>query len=174
MFKRILVPFDATPKSTRVLHKALSLAQKFKAKVTIVHILPYTDVKPITISPNQLMGPGSLQDLPIAIPSKAEEEQLTKAAYVLQEAQSISSEYKCEFKLAIRRGEIVKEILKMAQKDYDLIVITGRKVPSIRKILLGGIASRVVQDAPCSVLVIRIEKPKPDEVPSQPENQPDK
>ena len=98
--------------------------------------------------------------MPVAIPSKAEEEQLTKAAYVLKEAQTISEDYKVETELAIRRGKIPKELLKMAQEDYDLIVITGRKVPSIRKILLGGIASAVVHDAPCSVLVIRTEKPE--------------
>mgnify|MGYP005867177751 CR=1 FL=1 len=55
----------------------------------------------------------------------------------------------------IRRGHPAREILALAEAEgVDCIVIAGHR-PGLRDRLLGGVASKVVQRAPCAVHVMR-------------------
>lgn len=55
----------------------------------------------------------------------------------------------------IRHGAAAREILAFAEEaGVDLIVIAGHR-PGLRDRILGGVATKVVQRAPCAVLVMR-------------------
>jgi nucleotide-binding universal stress UspA family protein len=55
----------------------------------------------------------------------------------------------------IRHGQPAREILGFAEAEgVDCIVIAGHR-PGLRDRLLGGVASKVVQRAPCAVHVMR-------------------
>jgi nucleotide-binding universal stress UspA family protein len=55
----------------------------------------------------------------------------------------------------IRHGHPAREILDFAEAEgVDCIVIAGHR-PGLRDRLLGGVASKVVQRAPCAVHVMR-------------------
>ncbi len=52
-------------------------------------------------------------------------------------------------------GEPAAELLETARElDADLVVL-GRRSRSLRRVVLGSVSAKVVQDAPCDVLVVR-------------------
>ncbi|MEH6627992.1 MAG: universal stress protein [Motiliproteus sp.] len=58
--------------------------------------------------------------------------------------------------LHVKSGNPYKEILKMAKElDVEMIVIPSRKHGRIDQALIGSVASKVVERAGCSVLVVR-------------------
>lgn len=54
-------------------------------------------------------------------------------------------------------GNQAEEIVKIAKKGYDLIVIGSRGLNPVAEILLGSVSSQVIQLAPCPVLVVKPE-----------------
>jgi len=61
-----------------------------------------------------------------------------------------------EIAIKIARGHAAEEILKEAETGgYDLIVAGARGRRGLTRFLLGSTSSRVVQYAPCSVLVVK-------------------
>jgi nucleotide-binding universal stress UspA family protein len=56
----------------------------------------------------------------------------------------------------IRRGQFVDEILDLAQEiEVGLILMGGRGLGPVKRLLLGSVAEGVVHDAHCPVLVLR-------------------
>ena len=62
----------------------------------------------------------------------------------------------CQSEVEIVTGDPAEEILRLA-KIYkaDLIVIGSRGLTGMQKIVLGSVSSQIVEDAPCSVLVVK-------------------
>lgn len=58
--------------------------------------------------------------------------------------------------IQIARGHAAEEILKEAEAgDYDLIIVGARGLRGLTRFLLGSTSSRVVQYAPCPVMVVK-------------------
>jgi len=56
----------------------------------------------------------------------------------------------------VRSGNPVEEILRTAEDiDADLIVLGSHGARSARRFLLGGVSDRVLEYAPCSVLIVK-------------------
>jgi len=137
---RILVALDQSPFAATVLEKAITLAGKEGAAVTIMTVAEdfldigdYTDV--VSVS-----------------------EKLFAAARVAAE------DYAAKAKAAGLDVEVVVEqgvapadlILNQAEsKRFDMIVMGHQGKKGLSRYLIGSVASRVVAHAPCSVLVIR-------------------
>jgi nucleotide-binding universal stress UspA family protein len=47
-----------------------------------------------------------------------------------------------------------------ARRNVDLVVIGTRGLSGIKHLLLGSIAERVVQKAPCPVLTVKLPEPE--------------
>lgn len=61
-----------------------------------------------------------------------------------------------EVAIQLARGHAAEEILNEAEAgDYDLVVIGARGRRGLTRFLIGSTSSRVVQYAPCSVLVVK-------------------
>ncbi len=61
-----------------------------------------------------------------------------------------------EAHIKVARGHAAEEILKEAEAGgYDLIIVSARGRRSLTRFLLGSTSSRVVQYAPCPVLVVK-------------------
>jgi nucleotide-binding universal stress UspA family protein len=57
---------------------------------------------------------------------------------------------------AVRHGEVVHEILRaLDESPYDLLVVGARRRVPIGWLVMGSVASRLVREAPCPVLVAR-------------------
>ena len=140
-YRNFLVPIDFSEHSKKTIEYATQLAALTGASIKILHILqmperPAAFYRGINIQPN-------LSDRDVA------NEQLSQVigeilAKGLQ-AQSI-----------LRIGNAYEEIVSVANEmDVDLIVIGSHGYRGLGRLLLGSTAERVLQYAPCAVLVVK-------------------
>lgn len=142
MYKKILVPTDASEYSRRALETALELAKHFDAEITLMHVTftpqaywGYTVSYGITVSQEDLLQNGQL----------ALEATL---AGVSTDGVKIST--------VLEVGHPVGKIVEQAKKDnVDLIVIGSHGYGPITGSVLGSVSQRVLQKAPCPVLLVK-------------------
>lgn len=140
--KSILVPLDFSEPSRRALDYPLSLADKFGAKLTLLHV-----VEPI-----------ATPDFGGALPLALEDDRLMDTAReelsLLVESSGIPPA-KIE-KTLVRFGRSFHEIADAARtRKVDLIVLATHGRTGLSRALLGSTAECVVRHAPCPVLVVR-------------------
>jgi len=145
--KNILVPTDFSDFSKYALDYALTLAQTFEARITLIHVTPEKDLDAIRqISP--YLEPGRLEEL-----LKQRESEDRK-----QLDEFISSEMQKGIKTETihRVGTPFLEIIKAArEKEVDLIVMATHGRSGLSHILFGSVAEKVVRKSTCPVLSIR-------------------
>lgn len=130
--QHILVPLDFSGKSRQALRYAIPLAQKFTARIHLVHVLPSV---------------------------KRTREELTEAKRIAVKRLGAMSAY---LPPGIRAGNAVlvgkpaAEILTLAEKNaIDLIVLTTKGETGLKRALLGGTAEHVMRHAHCPVMSVR-------------------
>jgi len=135
--KRIVIPVDNTEDSERAVRRGVALAKLMNVKADIITV---NDT-------HQFISSVVLED-------KLKEE----AAEFLKKFKKMAegSGVKIETQLII--GKPSEEIIKYAKKD-DLIVIAPHdRAKGIDRYMEKNITDRVVKNAPCSVLVLKIEE----------------
>jgi nucleotide-binding universal stress UspA family protein len=140
---KILVAIDGSKDSQEGVQLALSIAKFQMASVTLLAIVPlYPDID-LEISAR---ARGSLDNKL----SSLAEEALRKAKEVFQSG-GITPQA-----LLISSGAIAEEIIKTVEEDkMDLIVIGSRGLGATGRFNLGGTAMKIINQAPCSVLVAK-------------------
>jgi universal stress protein A len=137
----VLVPLDFSRPSFKALEYALPLAERFGAKLHLVHAFDY-DYPMSTLSA-----------MPLAIP----EEEITRRAK--RRLQDVTKKYAIPLapeNCHVVKGRAYHAICQLARKlGSDLIITTTRGHTGLRHIFLGSTAERIVQHAPCGVLVVR-------------------
>ncbi|MGA7625931.1 MAG: universal stress protein [Candidatus Acidiferrales bacterium] len=136
-FTEILFATDFSPESSAAAAYAISLAQEFQARLTLLHVIP--DEKPgDLILPGELV-PVSEQRLRKLVPSEAE--------------------LWCEPRFAVEQGAAAETILQVAKdRKADLIVLGVRPAtgfPGAATHLPMATAHKVVAQAACPVLTVR-------------------
>ena len=141
--QQILVPIDFSASSRKALHYALSFAQQYRAKLTLVHV-----VEP-PMYPTELgYVPVEIESLNKSIQATAEE----KLRGLAQEL--IGSELLGQ--TLVRMGHPYQEVTQVAKElEADLIVISTHGYTGLKHVLLGSTAERIVRHAPCPVLTVR-------------------
>lgn len=73
-----------------------------------------------------------------------------------KQLQSYQGKLPGESEVEIVRGDPSEEIIRLANiYQADLIVIGSRGLTGVKQILQGSVSNQVVEDAPCSVLVVK-------------------
>ncbi len=142
MFKRILVPTDASEYSRRALKTALELARSIQAEVVLLHVSytpqaywGYTISYGITVTQEQLDQNGEL----------ALDATLT----------GIDSEQVVIHK-RVESGHPVTIIVEQIKKEnIDLVIMGSHGYGAIAGSVLGSVSQRVLQRASCPVLIIK-------------------
>lgn len=142
--KNILVPLTITKDSKNILDHAISIAEKFKAKIVILHVLrePKMDLSEIDYES------GFLQKI-----KKHQEEEVEREFKSL-----IPEEYYEKYNLSteITSGQPFVEIVKKAKSlNANLIVMGTHGRSGLSHVLLGSVAEKVLRLAPCPVMIIR-------------------
>jgi nucleotide-binding universal stress UspA family protein len=137
----ILVPLDFSRPSFKALEYALPLAKRFGAKVHLVHAFD-CDYPMSTFSA-----------MPLPIP---EAEIASRAKRRLQDVAKKYAIALAPENCHVVKGRAYHAICQLARTlETDLIVTTTRGYTGLRHVLLGSTAERIVQHAPCGVLVVR-------------------
>ncbi len=140
-YKHILVATDLHDKDgLPAPNTAIEIAKKYDAKITIISVAPKIPT---------YMGPG-LNSM-VSLKNRMLQEAEAKIDY-LKKHLKFPAEYLTAY------GVVDQEIVKAAKKiNADLIVIGSHGDQGVRK-MLGSTVSKVLNDAPCNVLVVRIGK----------------
>jgi nucleotide-binding universal stress UspA family protein len=140
--KRILVPIDFSPQSRKAMQYALSFARQFNAELLLLHVIELTPlpVPPLTVVQDETTQ-ASLHE--------------SAARELAEWRDEISSQ--AAVKASVRSGlsgfaEIVNAA---AEGNFDLIILGTQGRRGLAHLLIGSTAERVVQNAPCPVMVVR-------------------
>jgi len=140
--KLILVPTDFSETSRLALRTAVKLAQTFHASIEILHV----DLDATLILP----PPGDIIAIPIAMEgamADAAEKLASAVVEVRQTGVACTS--------ASESGRTHPAIVEHAvQIGADLIVMGSHGRHGFGHLLLGSVAEKVVENAPCAVLVV--------------------
>ena len=139
MFKHVLVPMDGSDHAEKALDVASDVAERYEARVSVVGALDATALT--------------------QVPSKAELEAEWLANfqhYVDDELMRVPEARRGE--AAAVYGEPAAMIIQYASEhDVDLVVMSTHGIGAKGGYALGSVALKVLQTAPCPVLLRRID-----------------
>jgi len=141
-YSHILLAVDFTPVTDTVTRQAMELCQEFKARLSLVHVVEFTQMD----LSNDLVLPQELE---------IDQERMKQARQRLEELAKNIGVDKSE--CFVSQGSTRREILRLAKElNTNLIVIGSHGREGIQR-LLGSTANAVLHGAPCDVLAVRIK-----------------
>jgi universal stress protein A len=151
-FKRILVPIDFSGHSQKTVSCAIKLASRDGATVLLLHVFQIPDYVVTPFARRKQHDDQFESHVGVA-------EQSARESLAAFEQQMLGRGIKVE--AYIRVGYPFDEIVVMADHfDVDLIVIGSHGCSAMSRLLVGSTAERVVEHAPCPVLVVKERRKK--------------
>ncbi|GAX60699.1 universal stress protein UspA and related nucleotide-binding proteins [Candidatus Scalindua japonica] len=142
--ERILFPTDFSSTAEHALKYALTFASEHKAKLFVMHVIPNPDSPVVFGEDGESVTPPSFERMEAK--AKKSMEQLIPERYAKE----------LEIENIIVQGGPLKEILKCVKKfNIDLLTMASHGRKGISHMLMGSLAEKVVQMAPCPVLTIK-------------------
>ncbi len=147
---RILAPVDFSPGSKAALDYALLFADRFNAELTILHVWEI----PHQLRPDLMVWLEGTDRLPM-------ENILLKQAKDEMDAFMAQLPEEVRGRVATRaeQGNVVRTIVHIAESEgYDLLVVGTHGRTGLAHVVMGSVAERVVRNATCPVLTVRMPK----------------
>jgi universal stress protein A len=139
----ILVPLDFSPLSETALQRACEIAEQFGSKLTLLHA-----VEPIVSPAEYTVVPLEMADVNVQLLG----EHKTRLTAIQDRLLEDGLDCQVEVKLG-KPWQVITDEAKNIMCDLIVIATHGRT--GAKHFLMGSTAERVVQHAPCSVLVVR-------------------
>jgi nucleotide-binding universal stress UspA family protein len=141
--RQILVPIDFSPHARPILEWACELAKEHGSKLVLLHAYH------LPVEFQQLEG--------AYLPPEFWTNVKTEAQQTLDEYKAQVSQQGIEVEAIVREGYPATVIEEEAESlPADLVVIGTHGLSGLKHLLLGSIAERVVQRAPCPVLTVKL------------------
>lgn len=136
---KILVPTDGSEYAMKAVNKAVDMAEKEKAEVTIMSVALYAGLSDIEF-------PGDIREKLDAEAQKA-----------LDKAKEVFDKKGIPVKTILERGVFPADnILRKAKEEkYDLIIMGHRGTGEFPGTGIGSTATKIVSLTPCSVLIVK-------------------
>ena len=151
-YQRVLLATDFSDCSQRARDVACQLADKFDAKLHVIHVIHKMAVE----VPDFGMGlafPGYLENIPETKKKLSDKAQEMLAKEI---AENWKESHQATF--SIRFGVPDEEIVDYAsQNNIDMIVIGTHGRSGLPHLLLGSVAERVIHRASCPVVTVKQE-----------------
>jgi nucleotide-binding universal stress UspA family protein len=140
MFKRILVAVDGSEPSLKAVRMAAEVAQRFGARLTLVHVVP------------KLLLPPDVYGLTIAA---VEKEHRAYADAILEKARGAIESAALEVGSTVLFGAPAEALAEeAAAPDIGMVVIGSRGHGAVARVILGSVSDRLVHISPKPVLVV--------------------
>jgi nucleotide-binding universal stress UspA family protein len=140
VFKAVLIALGNSPLDQQVIQTVGQLHLAADAHVVLLHVVPYVDDM-------------AVQDASRPLPPETDFPHQQLEQY-LQDygAQLTSSQPTIE----LVQGDPDDEIIRVANiHQVDLIVLGSRGLTGLNRIIAGSVSSRVLEAAPCTVMVVK-------------------
>jgi nucleotide-binding universal stress UspA family protein len=136
---KVLVATDGSEHSMKAVQRALELAEKQGAQVTVMSVSYY--------------AADYLEGMPPNIKDKLEDE----ARAALQKAKAVFDAKNLPVETVLEAGLVPANLIirKAQEGKFDRIVIGSTGQNALERILMGSTAAKVVAHAPCEVTVVR-------------------
>ena len=134
---------DFSDHSEAAFQMALDLAQRYNAKLYVIHVLPPV-VNPM------------ITDADLRLPEHPDENLVVSLNEQMQEVygKRIPESVDCE--LVVRDGHVSTEIIRFIEEtDADLAVVGAFGLSGMGLVLFGSVTKRIAHKAPCSVMIVR-------------------
>jgi nucleotide-binding universal stress UspA family protein len=140
--RRILVPIDFSSHAEPVLEWAAHLAKQHGSKILLLHAYH------LPVEFQQMEG--------AYLPPEFWANVKTEAKQTLDRSADELREQGLDVEAIVREGYAATVIEEEAERqEADVIIIGTRGLSGLKHLLLGSIAERVVQKAPCPVLTVK-------------------
>jgi nucleotide-binding universal stress UspA family protein len=147
MIRKILVPLDGSRLAEKALPYAQSLAEKYEAELILVQAIPPAIVMPI----------GEFGVLPHDLGPVRDAEAQTAAEYLEELEEKLRAEGLTCRSLVLKDLEVADAIVDIASEEsVDVIVKTTHGRSGLSRWVYGSVATKVLQQAPCPVFLIRV------------------
>ena len=141
--KNISFCTDFSENAEQAFGDALEMAKKYRAKLSIIHVLPPV-VNPMLTDSNWVLP----EEPRNAIVVKIEERMAQEYSARIDES--------IEHDLFVLDGHVSSAILKFLEDNpVDLVVMGSYGFEGMGLVVFGSVAKRVSHKAPCSVLIVR-------------------
>lgn len=135
--EKIVVAYDGSEQARKALERARALMEKFGSKVYVIHVI---DTAVVSLS-EAFTSPSIWASL------------REKGEKLVEEALSRLGPWA---EGHVLEGDPAHEIVRFAREvGASLIVVGSRGLSTIRRVLMGSVSSRVVQESPIDVLVVK-------------------
>lgn len=135
----VLLPVDGSQHATRAATYAMKMAGLIPARLLLVHCHRPFPVK---------LGEPYFQ--------KAVDKIMQASADLLSPFRSLLEEGGADFGDMVLEGPPAEKICEVARiEDCEMIIMGSRGRSDLKGLLLGSVAHRVLQQAPCPVLIVR-------------------
>jgi universal stress protein A len=147
--RKMLAPTDFSPHAATAVRYACSLAERLGSELHLLHVL--SEVVPA--GPDPMFTPV----MPPEYYRESEEQSLETLGRTLDPSWGRPP----IVRTAVVWSSSVEGIVDYArEQEIDLIVIATHGRTGLSHVLLGSVAERIVREAPCPVLTIRVRDPK--------------
>lgn len=142
MYQHILFPTDGTDAARHVETHVLDLAQKFGAKVTILHAYEFLEIIPVYESTYAYLD-------------ELEDYLETQSQKIAKETEQRFNEVNVPVQSLIIKGDPGQSVVNVSEEqNCDLIVMGSRQMGAVRRFLLGSVSNYVVHHSECPVLIV--------------------
>jgi nucleotide-binding universal stress UspA family protein len=145
MIKNILVPTDFSAGSQRALDRACELADALGASLHVMHVV------------EDPFAPGAFMEMYAPPPGEYFADLEVQALKRLEGCLSADQRRKHRVVLTARVGVPAQEILRRLNEapKIDLVVMATHGRGGVARLMMGSVAGRIVQSAPCPVMTLR-------------------
>ncbi len=136
---KVLVATDGSEHSMKAVNRAVELAEREGAQVTLMAVAYYSR--------------SDFDEMPPNIQEKLE----TQAQEALNKAKALFTAKGLRVEAVLEAGQVpANNILRRAQEGgYDRILMGSTGLTGLKRVLIGSTAAKVVANAPCTVTVVR-------------------
>jgi len=141
VYKRVLVGIDWSEASLKAARKAVELASKLGAEVTLLTVVP-----PPAVFLGELLTPEIIDTTPLVQAAREKLDELSK---------KLREEYNVQVDYAVMLGDPADTLVEYAVSGgFDLLVMGRRGLSGLDRLFLGSVTKKVLERTKIDVLVV--------------------
>jgi len=141
--KTVTCCVDFSENAMAAFDRAMEIAEKFKAKLYVIHVLPPA-FNPLSTDAEWALQEEPKKSLILKIEERMQQDYGSKAAEGV------------DYELLVLDGHVSSEIIRfLEEKRADLVILGSYAASGMGLVLFGSVANRIAHKAPCSVMIVR-------------------